>query len=254
MTSISMEYLSGAMTRVVRVQILLPHEGMHPERSVIPPWKTLYFLPGMTENAYTIHHNIQLPAMVQEHGIAVVIPDGENSYYVNNEKRNARYEDYAGEELVRETRKLFPLSQRREDTWIGGISMGGFGAMMIGARHRDIFSKIAALSPAIHPYEMVDQQVMPEALMEDVFGSRAAYLREYDPANLLIAMRDRQQTIPDIFIRCGTEDRLTYQVCHKFSQQMTERGIPLDYAEAPGEHNHWFWNRQLQDMMKFLKK
>ena len=59
------------------------------------------------------------------HGIAIVMIDGDNSFYVDDEQRNAYYSRYVGEEIVEVTRKLLPLSHRREDTFIAGISMGG---------------------------------------------------------------------------------------------------------------------------------
>lgn len=63
-----------------------------------------------------------------ERNLNVILPDGENSFYLNQGAAGRRYADYVGRELVAYTRKLFSLSDRREDTCIGGLSMGGFGA------------------------------------------------------------------------------------------------------------------------------
>ena len=252
MTMISMEYLSGAMMRQMRVHVILPHEEMHPDRSSEPPWKTLYFLPGMTESASSLLRRVQLEAMAVQYRIAVVLPDGENAFYVNNEKRKQYYENYISEELVRTTRKLFPLSCRHEDTWIGGISMGGFGAMTAGLRHRDTFSKIAVLSPALQVYDMADQKCLPVEMMDDIFGGRSSYMEQYDPFSLIVRIKEGEQKVPPLFVRCGTEDRLAYQVCHAFSEKLQKEQIAMDYGESRGEHNFWYWNGQLPEMMEFL--
>ena len=252
MTMISMEYLSGAMMRHVRVQVILPHEEMHPDRSSEPPWKTLYFFPGMTESAASVLQKVQLAAAAARYQTAIVMPDGENAFYMNNAKRKEYYENYVAEELVRVTRKLLPLSGRYEDTWIGGISMGGFGALAAGLRHRDTFSKIAVLSPAVQVYDMADQNCLPMDMMDDIFGSREHYLDHYDPYSLLLREKEAGRELPGLFMRCGTEDRLAYRVCRAFAEKLGEEQICINYGEGSGEHDFYYWNRQLPDMMEFL--
>jgi S-formylglutathione hydrolase FrmB len=59
------------------------------------------------------------------------------NFYVNQTERNAYYSTYVAQELVEVTRKIFPLSKNREDTFIGGISMGGYGSLMLGVKYKD---------------------------------------------------------------------------------------------------------------------
>ena len=88
---------------------------------------------------------------------------------VFDQREEARYRqmgeyymwDYVGKELVEMTRKMFPLSEKREDTYIGGISMGGYGALYNGMKYRDTFSKVAAFSPACDPYLMLVKEPGP---------------------------------------------------------------------------------------------
>lgn len=252
MSMITLEYLSGALMRTVRVQVILPHEEMHPDRATPPPWKTLFFLHGMTENSATVLRTVGLTAQANQYGIAIIMPDGENSFYMDDPKRNSCYEKFVAEELVMVIRKLFPVSDLYEDTWIGGISMGGFGALMAGMRHRKTFSRIAVLSPACQVYDMADQNCLPMIMMDDIFGDRENYLNNYDPYSLLKRAKDRGETLPDLFMRCGTEDRLVYTVCHAMYEKLKSEGIAMDYHEGTGEHNFHYWNPQLPDMMRFL--
>lgn len=252
MTILTMNYLSKMMSRHVTVKVVLPFDAFHPERCPEVPYKTLYFLPGYTANAEQILSTVGLSPYVMAKGFAVVIPDGENSFYVDNAERNTLYGSYAAEELVEVTRKLFPLSTRREETYIGGISMGGFGALMLGTKYPDTFSKIMALSPAAHPYDMMVQGHLPPEVVAAVFQSRENYMKNYDPLNLLQCMKQRGEQLPDIFLCCGTEDALTYDVDRVLLNEMQKEGIPVEYQEGPGAHDSFYWNQVLPAALDFL--
>lgn len=254
MTEMNINYCSKAMSRYVSCRVLLPFDSFHEDRCAQTPYKTLYFLNGYTANARQILSTINLTAYAQLHGIAIVIPDGENSFYVDQPDRNALHGTYVAEELVQVTRKLLPLSDRREDTFIGGISMGGFGALMLGAKNLDTFSKVIALSPAAHPYDMVEQGCLPPKEVAYVFGSREDYLQKYDPLSLLVRAKKDGCQLPELFVCCGTEDRLTYRVDCALRDGLCEHGIAVEYQESPGLHNCFYWNQVLPDAMDFLMK
>ena len=70
--------------------------------------------------------------LAYKYNLAVIAPSGENRWYVDHTGEDEKYGRFTGEELVAITRKMFALSDRREDTLISGFSMGGFGAIMNG--------------------------------------------------------------------------------------------------------------------------
>lgn len=80
--------------------------------------------------------------------IAVIMPAGENHFYLNQPGAGFDYQNFIGSELVELTREMFPLSKHREDTYIGGLSMGGFGALNNGLKNPETFGGIIALSSA----------------------------------------------------------------------------------------------------------
>ena len=173
------------MGRHVTVKVILPFDT-----AVLfgfkEPYKTLYFCQATVPMPKAFcparfWQSAQLPK-----GFAVIIPDGENSFYTNQEDIRALYETFVSEELVAVTRKLFPLSDKREDTYIGGISMGGFGSLMLGSRHMDTFSKILALSPATNPYRNnLLEGGFTRVQLDRYFKSEEYYLANYHPANNL---------------------------------------------------------------------
>ena len=132
--------------------------------------------------------------------------------------------------------------------------MGGFGAMMLGAKNPETFSKIIALSPAAHPYDMMEQGCLPPKEVACVFGSRENYLRQYDPLSLLVQIKNSGGQLPELFVCCGTEDPLTYRADCALRDGLQEHGIALEYRETPGIHNAFYWNQALPEAMDFLMK
>ena len=99
------------------------------------PWPTLYLLHGYTGNQVDWLYRSDIEKWAMQHGYAVIMPSGGNSFYLDNETTGERYGVFIGEELVEVTRKMFPLSHKREDTVIAGLSMGGYGAIRNGLRY-----------------------------------------------------------------------------------------------------------------------
>lgn len=255
MADISMSFFSQKMARHVTVKVILPFD-IAPMWGFQEPFKTLYFLPGYSANAESIVSSTILAERVFARGFAVVIPDGENAFYTNQEDINAFYEDFVAEELVAVTRKLFPLSDKREDTYIGGISMGGFGSLMLGSRHMDTFSKIMALSPAAFPYRqnLLQSGGFTRQQLDRYFKSEDYYLDNYHPANNLKKAKKKGKVLPDIFLCCGEKDPLTYEMDCEFAREMEKEGIPVTVQWGEGTHDTLYWNTLLPTAIDFMLK
>ena len=87
--------------------------------------------------------------LAEKYNLCVVLPSGENSFYMNREDRFECWENFFCQELPLLMQRAFPLSDRREDTFIGGFSMGGFGALRNGLKHYDRYGKIFCFAPAL---------------------------------------------------------------------------------------------------------
>ena len=147
------QFLSTAITRFTTIRTYFPTDAMRGTKFETP-FKTLYFLPGFSNDATTLASYLGFRRECELKGIAVIIVDGDNSFYVDHPKRLANYSSFI-KEVVSFTRMMFPLSDKREDTFLGGISMGGYGALYNGLKYRAIFSKIVALSPSADCYDLI---------------------------------------------------------------------------------------------------
>ena len=158
MALIQMSFLSTALKRTVPVTVVLPVDNTAFLRET-PRFPTLYLLHGLLGSHTDWVCNTRIQKWAEERGLAVVMPSGDNSFYIDQLLPNQDYGEFIGRELVEMTRRAFPLSHDREETFLAGLSMGGFGAMRNGLKYADTFSQIVSLSPALHLFEGDGEQV-----------------------------------------------------------------------------------------------
>ena len=252
MADIEFSFFSQQMGRHVHMTAIVPFD-IADQFGFKKPFKSLYFLPGYSANASAILSGTLLAEEVSYRGFAVFIPDGENSFYMDQAAIGANYEKYVTEELIRVTRELFPISDKREDTYIGGISMGGFGALMLGARHMDIFSKIIALSPATDAYGMIEKNIgFTREQIDYYFKGEDNYYKNFHPIQVLRAAKKKGKEIPPIFLCCGEQDPLTYDFDRTFAEQAQETGLSIETHWGDGAHETRYWNKLLPAAMDFM--
>lgn len=254
MAHIKLEYKSQALLRGVTVDVILPSDaiGLGLEKETPRPYKTLYFLPGYSADSEEIITYLGMRKQAELKGIAVVTVNGENSFYVDQPNLNNNFSRFVGQEIVEVTRNFFPLSAKREDTFIGGISMGGYGAVLNGLRYSDTFSKIAVLSPAIDAYDIMVQDPLSgfsEKMFESFFGSKEAYYA--GDTNLEKALLENKKK-SDVFIGCGSSDIAVYRAVKRYVNHMKGKEVSLKYKEVEGNHDLDTWNRLLDAAFSFL--
>lgn len=149
---------------------------------------------------------------------------------------------------------MLPLSHKREETYIAGISMGGYGALYNGLKFKDTFGKIAALSSGVDIYrvykEKPDAGFLPEQL-EDLFGTKEEWLKSdwclrtfYSPEN--------RENAPEIFLCCGEQDRLVHPQGKEFAEDIVKNGYSCKYIGGQGDHEVDYWDRMLGPAFSFL--
>lgn len=251
-------FKSKMLMRAVDAHVFLPFHDGYPDTPA--PFKTLYFLPGYSASAEEIATCLPMRQMSAKYGIAIVIPDGENSFYSDHPERATLHGSYVEKELVETTRALFPqLSHKREDTFIGGISMGGYGACVHGLHASETFGKILMMSPAIDPEALFEVKVEGEKafaapMLDSMLGGKEAYQNSYmNPRKAMAELKAAGAEIPKMYMCCGKQDVLVYDACAAFRDNLKEMNVPLTYVEGDGVHMVPYWDEQLEDCFKFLK-
>ena len=262
MAHIQVTYMSQALWRTVPVQVILPADKATRTGELLPPrkFKTLYLLHGLHGSSMDWITRTRIIRWAEAQDLAVVMPSGDNSFYVDKPAAQNKYCEFIGKELVEITRRMFPLSDRREDTFIGGLSMGGFGAILAGLKYPQTFGYIVGLSSALHIFEAAkDVPAKTSAYGQAIFGPgtmEEIAASDKNPRVLLErlakqAKADPSVKLPKVYMAIGESDFLL-ESNHLYKKLFEENGYDLTYVEAPGDHNWDFWDAFIYEAMQWL--
>ena len=250
MAMVQASFLSTCLKRNIHFNAILPIDPMFPS-AVKFPLKTAYLLHGYSGSCDDWFTRHSLGELSQRNNLALILPDSENHFYVDDAQRSDMYGEFIGRELIEFTRKAFPLSDKREDTIIGGISMGGYGSLRNGLKYNDVFGHIVAISPAIifneftGPEYKSTLQGVGIGYYESVFGDIASIIEsDVDVFWLTKKMKDEGGVFPGIYIACGANDKLVFE-SRRFHAHLTELGVAHEYDEGPGTHDGLFFEPHL---------
>lgn len=225
----------------------------------------------------------------------VVMPDGDASFYVDRAAqppleaclkskpqfnpgeapatfcvKTPRYEAYVTGDLLKDVDSRYRTLAKREARGIGGLSMGGFGALQLGMRHQDLFSAVAAhsaLSSLLYtgpkPFDAakVQQAAKPEdwgkgypANVRDhvkaVMGPSIATWKDHDPATLAGGLAPGKLAL---YFDCGTEDELGFaDHARHLDQVLRSRNVAHTFELAPGRHDFTYWKARLPRSLAFF--
>lgn len=253
MALIQMHFVSHCLQRAVPVQVILPVDKLTPDGKfpAKKKFKTLYLLHGYLGNCTDWVNGTRLQRWAEERDLAVVMPSGDNAFYVDHPQTGNCYGQFIGRELVEITRRMFPLSRKREDTFIGGLSMGGYGAMRNGLKYADTFGAILCFSGVLQLLEGLPGSVTDRAFQEGLFGDLTkAAVSDNNPVWLAKKCAGRKH-LPNIYLACGTEDRLLPH-SRSFRTLLEETGFCVTYEEGPGGHDWDFWDTYIKKAIDWL--
>jgi S-formylglutathione hydrolase FrmB len=208
---------------------------------------TLFLLHGLSDDETIWLRRTSIERYVAPLGLAVVMPNVHKSFYANM-AHGLRYWDFVSEELPKIARSFFPLSARAEDTYVAGLSMGGYGALRLGLSLPDRFSHVASLSGLTDV--MCDRLDWGPGELETVFGTKE---RATSPEHDLFAKAEAlaPSRRPRIYQCCGTDDFL-YGCNVRFRDTLRRLGYDLTYEEGPGDHEWGYWDAMIQRVLRWL--
>lgn len=270
MATINVNFYSQSLCRNITVKAIIPIDKFSLTGDAEwdqKPFKTLYLLHGAFDDQDSWLNNTRILKWAAEKNLAVIMPAGENMFYlnapgINGEERQSsvgeEYSRFIGEELVEFTRSLFPLSKKREDTFIGGLSMGGYGAIYNGCIYSKTFSHIIALSPAL----MIDDAVSSTYKKAIILRNRAFFERFFGDLTqlkesdrnlyyLIERLKGEKVELPKIYLTCGKNDHLFNRV-EDFASFLMNQGTDFIFERGTGDHDWDFWDEYIKHAIDWL--
>ena len=253
MALIQVNYLSKALFRTVPFNVILPVDkidyatGNYTNKG--RKFKTLYLLHGLLGNYTDWVSGTRIERWAQERNLAVIMPSGDNSFYYNKADAWSDYETFIGEELPEVMRRMFPLSEKREDNFIAGLSMGGYGAIRNGIVFSNTFSHIAGLSAAIHFF---DKNTREKRYNKTFFlGIDAPETTKLNPEVAFKQLLDETRPVPEFYLACGTKDDL-FSVNEDFREFLRSNGATVTWDQEDAGHEWDFWDSQIKKVLDWL--
>lgn len=260
----TIEFFSNKLRQFTTFKAILPND-LPPEMAAgnphfQRPMQTLILLHGYSGSETDWLYNTQISALAGRYNLAILCPNGGNSFYLDGPETGRQYGAFVGEELPDYAARLFGLSRARADTFIGGFSMGGFGAIHTALQYPERFSKVISFSAALIHRRVA--AMTPET--QDPIANYAYYRHIFqEPANLPASVNNpeyltdallaRGTPLPQLFLAVGFSDFL-YEDNQSFLRFLSDRGVNYRYAEGPGVHDFQFVSAHLEEALDFLKE
>lgn len=251
MAFIQCQFFSDSLAIETAINVILPKSRLAElqvqHALVKPALPTLYLLHGLSDDHSAWQRQTGIERYAEEAGIAVVMPAVNRSFYTNMVS-GANYWTYVTEELPAFVHALFPLSTRRADNFVAGLSMGGYGAFKIALTFPERFAAAASLSGAVGIAQSHDP-IQPDFHL--TFGDESILGTKHDLFHLAEQLCRSGQLQPRLYQCCGTSDFL-YEENVRFKEFGQQLGLDLTYEEGPGDHNWGYWDAQIQNVLRWL--
>ncbi len=247
MALLTCDFFSESLMVGTSVTVVLPQQteeqiGLDDAVREGPP-PVLYLLHGLSDDHTAWLRYTSIERYAAARGLAVVMPAAGRSFYAD-EAHGHRYWTYVSEELPRVVGQFFRVSQEPADTFVAGLSMGGYGALKLVLTHPERYAAAACLSGALDLVAFAERPDRDE-VMGRVFDRRVG------PGDDLFSLITRAEGVPPLHVSCGTEDWL-YASSQRFAEAATAAGVDVTTDFRPGEHVWSLWDAVIQDVITWL--
>lgn len=248
--------MSAVLKMSVTVTALIPEKermkqyAAHEKKPV--KYQVLYLLHGFSGDAWSYIRSSDIEKYADEHQIIVVTPSAYNSAYTDF-KYGLDYFTYVSDELFDFIERTFPVSTKREDTFIAGMSMGGYGAYKLGLTYPERFAAIGGVAGSYHAeYRYQGKVTTVSTLCEGLYGDPPQIDPEiHDIFTMMKNLKDKGSYIPRMYTCAGYEDR-RYQDSVDLKKFADSIDVPLTFENSHGHHDMVFFNEYIQKILDWM--
>lgn len=214
-------------------------------------YKVLYLLHGLSDDYSSWLRRTSIERYLDDLDVVVIMPDADRSFYTDM-KQGPRYWSFISEELPAIVQQLFPVSSRREDTFVAGFSMGGYGALKLALSHPERFAGCGAMSSVTDIAAKFSDPNYRPWNFEGIFGTPEELIPCGNDLFDLLKKASSAPEKPAVIQICGTEDYLWKDNC-KLKEAFEAVDYPRYVFEShPGVHAWDFWDKHIQTILKFF--
>ena len=254
---------SKILDQKIHYSVILP-SSYHIDKKDYPVIYLLHGYGGNHESWLSRCHIDQIvDSLLQLNAIGefiYVMPDAKNSYYINNFDSTFMYQDFFIQELVPAIDSLFRTKKQKEFRTLMGLSMGGFGSIILAVKNPELFGTVVALSPAVRNEDIYKDlsQEKYKTLYGPVYGpgleneNRVTQIwKENSPYFLIDSLSVKNYYSINWYIDCGIYDSLL-PASEAFHQLLLQYKIPHELHERPGEHNWAYWHHSTVQGLEYI--
>ncbi|MEI7845222.1 MAG: alpha/beta hydrolase family protein [Chloroflexota bacterium] len=246
-------FLSESLGMRVALNVLLPQRKLTDKQH--SKFSTLYLLHGHSDDHTSWQRWTSIERYAEGRNLAIVMPNVHLSFYTDM-VHGGKYWQFISEEVPAVVRSMFPLSDKRTDNFVAGLSMGGYGALKLALTYPERYAAAASLSGAVDIREVVTSHGEPDDEvwlheMENIFGDLKKVPGGQNDLFILAKNAASAPKKPQLYMCCGTEDFLYADNLH-FRDYIKSLSLKLKYEDGPGDHNWAYWDKMIQNILDWL--
>ena len=256
------EFFSDVLQMAVSADVILPQPvkneiGLDSGVEKGEEYPVLWLLHGATDDHTTWQRRTSIERYAAPYGLAVVMPNAQLSSYTDM-AHGGKFYTYISRELPQIMRTFFPISAKRQDNFIAGNSMGGYGAMKIGVTNPEKYAAIGCFSAgANHEKKIASSQVFDKKTEEKrqylLYGGKEI-LGTIEDTWYMAEKNKKNKCLPRIFHTCGKQDFLLEEArkTRDFFESMEGNPYDYTYEEHEGIHDWEYWDLHITDFLRFI--
>lgn len=255
MAVLKVNYFSEVLGMTSNMNVIMPQ--VRKEGGTFP---VLYLFHGLSDNHETWIYKTSIVRYVEEYfpNLCVIMPAGDTSFY-SDMVHGKSYYTHISEELSQIVSSMFPITQKRSETYIAGLSMGGYGALKIGLSNPEKFSKIASFSGVADTkyvfgrLEKNDKDNDYYKVIENVIGAEMKFPENFNPIDLAKKCMEEKNS-PQMHLFCGKNDFLLEDNRY-FDKMLSKIGYEHSYTEDEDFEHEWaYWDLCIKRILKKFKE
>ena len=252
--------ISYVLKRTVDISVVIPTPtipesmgmGESPHHTPKASYPVLYLMHGMGNGHLQWLGYTKAELYAEEHRIAVVCISAENKAYIKSGSDD--FYRFVSEELPDFITGIFPVSKKPEDTYIAGLSMGGYGTLVHALSHPERYGAFGTFSAGIRRSAFARLPVGPGSEEARFMIPETDYVPEFDPVALAESYAGKGCELPKIYMACGTSDGI-YKANIRFRDILINDGADVTWDEIDGYGHEWrFWDIELEKFLKWLPR